>query len=151
MDGLKMERNGFPYKNPCRKNLQKNKVMTIIKYGICLMLLSLLVPIPSVSQNIEIKCEVLDVGGPSISETIKPLNNTRYILLHHADVQEQMLLSKCLKRYNGKEIIFSIKGTSCRGIIYRLPHCFGRGLILYNDTIKVKKKSIIKICFPGWQ
>ncbi len=122
-----------------------------LKIRIFLILLPLLISTPAVSQSITIRCEVLDAGGPAIGKTTKDLCNIRYLLLHHADVQRQGLLSQCLKQYSGREVTFSVNNRDYRGVIYRLPHCFGRGLLLYNNNIEINKKEIITIQFPNYQ
>jgi len=76
------------------------------------------------------------------------LNGVRYILLHHANSADRETLSKWLKAYSGTEVKFMFEGKEYKGILCRLAHCFGRGLLIYTADVKPVKRDIIDVILP---
>jgi len=77
------------------------------------------------------------------------LNGVRYILLHHANSADREILSKWLKAYGGTEVKFIFEGKAYKGILCRLAHCFGRGLLIYTADVRPIKRDIIDVILPG--
>ncbi len=96
------------------------------------------------SEKIKLKCEVLEVSDALKSASTK-LNGIRYILLHHANAEDRGKLSKWLKAHSGTEVTFIINHREYEGILNRLAHCFGRGLLIYTDDIRPNKRDIIEV------
>ncbi len=96
------------------------------------------------SEKIKLKCEVLEVSTSFKSDSSR-LNGIRYILLHHANAEDREKLSKWLKAHSGTEVIFIVNNREYKGILSRLAHCFGRGLLIYSDDVKLNKRDIIDV------
>jgi hypothetical protein len=96
------------------------------------------------AEKLRLQCEVLEVSKGLKSNSVK-LNGIGYILLHHANVADRENLSKWLKAHSGTEVIFVVRHRENRGILSRLDHCFGRGLLIYTGEMEVKKRDIIEV------
>ena len=99
------------------------------------------------SDEIRMPCEILEVS-PNFQTDSSVLRQIRYILLHHANAADRETLSKWLKNKSGDQILFIFGGREYLGILCRLPHCFGRGLLLYSAPIKLKARDIIEVILP---
>lgn len=73
------------------------------------------------------------------------LNGIRYILLHHAIDADRETLSRWLKTYSGTEVTFIVNDKEYRGVLCRLAHCFGRGLLIYAGDVSPEKRDIIEV------
>ena len=118
----------------------------MVKKGVLCLWLSLLwVSSPGFSlEKIKVPCEVMEVSEP-FNSSCKQLNSIRYILLHHAHNAGREILSRWLKAYSGKEITFVVNKKEYTGILCRLAHCFGRGLLIYAGDAIPKKRDIIEV------
>ena len=100
---------------------------------------------PGFSQEkTTIPCEIMEVSGPFESSSAK-LTGIRYILLHHAHSEDREALSKWLRSHSGTEVTFIVNQKKHKGVLFRLAHCFGRGLLIYTDDIRPEKRDIIDI------
>ncbi|MBW1716159.1 MAG: hypothetical protein JRJ77_10105 [Deltaproteobacteria bacterium] len=95
-------------------------------------------------EKITIPCEVMEVSKPFESSSGK-LNGVRYMLVHHAHAEDRETLSKWLKAHSGTEVTFIVDEREYKGILFRLAHCFGRGLLIYADDIRPEKRDIIEV------
>jgi len=86
----------------------------------------------------------MEVSKPFESSSSK-LNGVRYILLHHAHSEDRETLSKWLKTHSGTEVTFIVNQKVYKGILFRLAHCFGRGLLIYVGDVRPEKRDIIKV------
>lgn len=91
-----------------------------------------------------IPCEVMDVSPKNRSD-LAPLKDLNYILFHHANAEDRDKLSQILKRDNGKDIEFIIDNKRYSGLLYRLPHCFGRGMIIHFNKIPLEPRSLFEL------
>jgi hypothetical protein len=91
-----------------------------------------------------IPCEVMQVSKPFESSSSK-LSGIRYILLHHAHSEDRETLSKWLKAHSGTQVTFIVDEREYKGILFRVAHCFGRGLLIYADEARPEKRDIIKL------
>ncbi|MBW1924849.1 MAG: hypothetical protein JRJ35_15385 [Deltaproteobacteria bacterium] len=67
------------------------------------------------------------------------------MLIHHANAADRPLLSRWLKENSGKEVTFVVDRETGRGVLYRLAHCFGRGLLIHGESLKVEARDIIEV------
>ncbi|MBW2096359.1 MAG: hypothetical protein JRI80_15900 [Deltaproteobacteria bacterium] len=107
--------------------------------------LLLLLAVPSfAADEIKMPCEVLEVAGTPqvLSDTFKKIH---FMVIHHANAADRGRLSKWLKENSGTEVTFFVGQQIHKGVLYRLAHCFGRGLLIYTDTINVKARDIIEV------
>lgn len=95
-------------------------------------------------QNGKLICEVMEIGETR-ETTQDPLRNIHYMVIHHAKAEERDIFSKWLRGRKNNEIVFYFNGREHKGIIFRLSHCFGRGLIIFTEDIYIKEKDIIEI------
>jgi len=115
---------------------------------ICLCLSLLWVASPAFPlEKIKIPCEVLEASEPFTNSTSQ-LNGIRYILLHHAIDADRQTLSRWLKAYSGTEVRFIVNHKEYKGILCRLAHCFGRGLLIYVGDLRPEKRDIIEVILP---
>ncbi|MBC8431296.1 MAG: hypothetical protein H8D96_05195 [Desulfobacterales bacterium] len=98
-------------------------------------------------DKINLPCEVME-SSDALKSSSGNLNGVRYILLHHANSADRETLSKWLKAYSGTEVKFMFEGKEYKGILCRLAHCFGRGLLIYTADVKPVKRDIIDVILP---
>ena len=112
---------------------------------LCLSLFLLSVPSPAYSlEKIKIPCEVMEVS-PSFTCSSSQLDGIHYILLHHAIDADRETLSKWLRASSGTEVTFIVNHIAYTGILCRLAHCFGRGLLIYVGDVRAEKRDIIEV------
>ena len=99
-------------------------------------------------DKIKLPCEVME-SSDALKSSSANLNGVRYILLHHANSADRETLSKWLKAYGGTEVKFIFGGKEYKGILCRLAHCFGRGLLIYTADVRPIKRDIIDVILPG--
>jgi len=118
---------------------------------LCLTLLSFLwlfTASPVLCQDkIELPCEVME-SSDALKCSVGKLNGVRYLLLHHANSADRETLSKWLKAHSGNEVKFTFRNKEYKGILCRLAHCFGRGLLIYTADVKPVKRDIIDVMLP---
>jgi len=98
-------------------------------------------------DEIKMPCEVLEVSGSAKTLT-DAFQNIHFMVIHHANAVDRERLSKWLKENSGTEVTFFVRHQIHKGILYRLAHCFGRGLLLSTDKIDVKARDIILVNLP---
>lgn len=127
--------------------IKKKKNIRIL---VSLSLLSwLLTASPVFCQDkINLPCEVME-SSEALTSTVGKLNGVRYILLHHANSADRETLSKWLKTHSGTEVKFTFQNKEYKGILCRLAHCFGRGLLIYTGDVRPVKRDIIDVVLPG--
>jgi hypothetical protein len=77
------------------------------------------------------------------------INGVRYALIHHANDADRETLSRWLKAHHGgTEVKFIVNGEEYVGILCRLAHCFGRGLLIYKADVKPEKGAVINVILP---
>ncbi len=84
-------------------------------------------------------------GAPGSS-----LASVRYAILRHKHSVDRPSLSGWLRTHQYAMVNFVTKdGMPHQGILTRLKHCFGRGLLLYTDPVDLKEKGVIQLELPG--
>ena len=108
----------------------------------------LLTASPAFCQDkIKLPCEVME-SSEALKSSVGKLNGVRYILLHHANSADRETLSKWLKAHSGTEVKFTFQHKEYKGILCRLAHCFGRGLLIYTGDVRPVKRDIIDVFLP---
>ncbi len=122
-----------------------------MRLRVVVILLVLLVGFPIFAgEKIRIPCEVLEVSG-KYDTNLEILRKMHYVLIHHANAADRETLSKWLKDRSGTEVVFIVKGIKYHGILCRLSHCFGRGLLIHMNNLNIKKRDIIEVVLPASQ
>ena len=98
-------------------------------------------------DKIKLPCEVME-SSEALKSSVGKLNGVRYILLHHANSADRETLSKWLKAHSGTEVKFTFQHKEYKGILCRLAHCFGRGLLIYTADVRPVKRDIIDVVLP---
>ena len=98
-------------------------------------------------EKLKLPCEVLE-SSEALNSSSSKLNGIRYILLHHANSADRETLSRWLKARSGTEVRFIVNRKEYKGILCRLAHCFGRGLLIYTADVKPEKRDIIDVVLP---
>ncbi len=125
--------------------IRKSKKRWIL---LCLWPLLLLTAFPGFCQDkIKLPCEVME-SSEALKSSVGKLNGVRYILLHHANSADRETLSKWLKAHSGAEVKFTFQHKEYKGILCRLAHCFGRGLLIYTADVRPVKRDIIDVILP---
>ena len=96
------------------------------------------------SASLVLEAEVLE--GARAVVPGQTSNAIGYVVLHHKDQKDRTLLSAWLHQHAGTQVAFETgDGTVHAGVLQRLKHCFGRGLLLYGDAIALKEKDVIRL------
>ena len=98
-------------------------------------------------EKMRLPCEVMETSDFLKSSSTK-LNGVRYLLLHHANSADRENLSKWLTEHSETEVSFVFEGKEYKGILCRLAHCFGRGLLIYDSDVSPVKRDIIDVLLP---
>ena len=120
-----------------------------LRTGLTGALLFLLLTFPAFAgDKMRMACEVLEVSGTPMTQ-IEPLREIHFVVIHHANAADRETLSRWLKANSGTEVRFTVAGKVYHGILYRLAHCFGRGLLIYARKTPVHEKDIIEVDLPS--
>ena len=112
------------------------------------VLLSLACICPAMAEDpIRMPCEVMEVS-PAFQTQFSRLKDIHYLIIHHANAADRTTLSTWLKAHSGAEVIFVVNEKRYRGVLCRMAHCFGRGLLIYTDPVKVSRRDIIEVVLP---
>ena len=98
-------------------------------------------------EEMRIPCEIME-SSEALRSTSAKLNGVRYLLLHHANSADRETLSKWLKEHSETEVTFIFEGKEYNGILCRLAHCFGRGLLIYTGDVSPIKRDIVDVLLP---
>jgi len=98
-------------------------------------------------DKITLQCEVME-SSEALKSSMGKLNGVRYVLLHQANAADRETLSKWLKARSGTEVKFAFDRKEYKGILCRLAHCFGRGLLIYTADVRPMKRDIIDVILP---
>jgi len=113
-----------------------------------LSFLLLLTTSPVLCQDkVKLPCEVMETSD-AVKSSVGKLNGIRYMLLHHANSADREILSKWLTAHSGTEVKFTFQHKEYRGVLCRLAHCFGRGLLIYRGDVRPIKRDIIDVILP---
>jgi hypothetical protein len=103
---------------------------------------------PALAQDkIHLPCEVLEVS-PVLHTDSSSLRGIHYLVIHHANAADRQTLSRWLKARSGYEVKFVVAGHQYSGVLCRLSHCFGRGLLIYSSNVRFKPRDIIDVVLP---
>lgn len=120
-----------------------------MKRLVLVVLLFLAVISPALAQDtIHLPCEVLEVS-PNFQIDSSALKPIHYLLIHHANASDRVRLSKWLKTNSGSQVTFLIKDKKYKGVLCRMAHCFGRGLLIFAEPVEVKPRDIVELVLPS--
>ncbi|MFP4088560.1 MAG: hypothetical protein ACLFUL_17415 [Desulfobacteraceae bacterium] len=103
---------------------------------------------PAVGADvIKLPCEVLE-SSEALNSTGANFYGIRYILLHQANAADRETFSDWLKENSGTEVKFTFEHNTYPGVLCRMPHCFGRGLLIYKSQVRPVKRDIIEVMLP---
>lgn len=95
-----------------------------------------------------LEAEVLESTG---SVVVPGLNSesVRYAVVHQHRSQDRSDLSAWLRSRGGSPVTFVTKdGRAHQGVLNRLNHCFGRGLLIFSDPVDLAEKDIVRLELP---
>ena len=73
----------------------------------------------------------------------------RTAVLHQKHERDQAAFSEWLRGHqSGMVSFFAGDGSAHQAILHRLKHCFGRGLLLYTDSVSLAEKGVIRLELP---
>ena len=96
------------------------------------------------SEPLIIPCEILEASETFRSQSPE-INGIRYLLIHQANSADRDQFSDWLKTHSDSDVTFVFKGLKYHGILCRLAHCFGRGLLLFTGQVTLQKRDIIHV------
>jgi phage-related protein len=97
------------------------------------------------AQGLILEAEVLE-GAADIALPGLNHDQVRYVILHHKHQKDQASLAAWLRRHGGTRVSFqTLDGTVHQAVLQRLKHCFGRGLLLYTDPVRLETKAVIRL------
>lgn len=92
--------------------------------------------------------EVLE-GSLALEVSGLASESVHYAVVHHHMAQDQFDLSAWLRSRGGSPVTFVTKdGRSHQGVLNRLKHCFGRGLLIYSDRADLAEKELVRLELP---
>jgi hypothetical protein len=97
------------------------------------------------AQGLILEAEVLE-GSADIMLPGLTHNQVRYVLVHHKHQKDQATLATWLRGHGDARVSFQTPdGTVHQAVLQRLKHCFGRGLLLYTDPVRLEAKAMIRL------
>ena len=92
--------------------------------------------------------EVLE-GSGSLDLAGDRAGSVRYALIHHAREPDQAAFAEWLRSHKSAQVNFMTEdGTSHQGVLSRMKHCFGRGLLIYADPVGLAEKDSVRLELP---
>jgi hypothetical protein len=107
--------------------------------------LAVLIAASGQAQGLVLEAEILEGSADIALPGLTP-NQVRYVLLHHKHQKDQATLAAWLRGHADARVSFqTLDGTVHPAILQRLKHCFGRGLLLYTDPVRLEAKAVIRL------
>jgi hypothetical protein len=95
-----------------------------------------------------VDAEVMESASVALPGTA--MASVRYALVHHKHQKDQQSFAAWLNRHAGTTISFrSADGSVHQGVLQRLKHCFGRGLLLYSDAVELSSRDVIGLALAA--
>jgi len=100
---------------------------------------------PVDAAELTLEAEVLEPTTEVELPALSP-HPVQFLVLHHKHDQDQASLAAWLRQHGGAQVTFqTLDGTVHQAVLQRLKHCFGRGLLLYTDPVRLKEKDVIRL------
>lgn len=94
-----------------------------------------------------VECEVLEVSNPYRGD-LKELAAIGYAIVRHKNPADRKWFSEWLRTESGADVIFTAAdGSPHQGVLRRLRMCFGRGLLVFTEPVKLKEGEALIIDF----
>ena len=88
----------------------------------------------------------MDALRVEVMEVFSPPGGPAALLVHHADEAERESFGSWLRAHSGNSVVCTLmNGTRINGRIFRISLCFGRGLILFRDSVSIRVKDILSL------
>jgi hypothetical protein len=95
------------------------------------------------AETLSLEAEVLE--GSGAIELPGP-TRVRYAILHHKQQKDQANFAAWLRHHGDAHVSFqTLDGAYHKAVLQRLKHCFGRGLLLYTDAVRLEEKDVIRL------
>lgn len=107
--------------------------------------LSILMVAAAQSQELILDAEVMEGSSAIELPGIAP-KQVRYAIVHHKQQKDQARIAAWLRNHGGARVSFQTgDGKVHPAILQRLKDCFGRGLLLYTDPVRLQAKAVIRL------
>ena len=128
---------------------QKHDIRKIRSVVVVLLIsiIALTVSTVNAENTVTIAGEVFESAGP-LQLNGSRLDGIRFSLLRHANAADRQKLSEWLKRHRQAGVQFVVDGSKYNGVLCRLAYCFGRGLLIYDADLTIRKNDIINLVLP---
>ena len=98
--------------------------------------------------SLALEAEVLE-GSDGLVLPNASVESIRYAIVHHANQEDRTKLSEWLRTHESAPVSFVTReGTFHYGVLRRIKHCFGRGLLVYAYPVRLHEKDIVKLDLP---
>ena len=97
------------------------------------------------AQGLVLEAEVME-GSEGVELPGLTPHQIRYAILHHKQRKDQASFAAWLRGHGAARVSFqTLDGTTHQAVLQRLKHCFGRGLLLYTDAVRLEAKAVIRL------
>ena len=98
--------------------------------------------------SLQLEAEVMESSEgmvvPGVAST-----QVRSAVIHHKHEPDQATFAEWLRSHQSGSVRFVMSdGSTHQGMLHRLKHCFGRGLLLYVDGAQLTEKAVIRLELP---
>jgi len=98
--------------------------------------------------SLQLEAEVMESSEgmvvPGVTST-----QVRSAFIHHQNEPDQATFAEWLLSHQSGSVRFVMSdGSTHQGMLHRLKHCFGRGLLLYADGAQLTEKAVIRLELP---
>jgi hypothetical protein len=108
-------------------------------------ILVLLCAVSAQAQGLVLEAQIMEASS-DIELPGLGTNRVRYAVLHHKHQKDQESLAAWLQHHAGARVSFeTLDGAAHEAVLERLKHCFGRGVLLYTDAVRLKEKDVIRL------
>jgi len=82
----------------------------------------------------------------AVIETFEIAGRTTAVLAHHADASSRDRLADWLRSHPISTVIIrNNKGEEATATVFRVRTCFGRALILLNESLRIQERGILRL------
>ena|SRR2546426_1441162 len=100
------------------------------------------------AETLVLEAEVME-GSQGMVVPGMGFSEMRYAIVHHNHERDQAAFSGWLRGHQSGVVKFvASDGSTHQGMLHRLKHCFGRGLLLFTTSISLAEKAVIRLELP---
>jgi hypothetical protein len=122
-----------------RKSMKKQTAVLWVLLGLACVVR---IDAQNASQR-TLTCEVLEMSNEYRGDH-KDLAAVGYIIIRHKSAADRSRFSEWLRNESGVGVTFvTADGSRHRGVLRRLRMCFGRGLLIFVEPVKLQERNSV--------